>query len=139
MFFITLILILISFLSGSTMYSYIIPKLLKGVDITEISDDKNPDAGNVIKHCGIISGLLCIILDLFKAFIPVFISIKYFNISNITLVIIAIAPVLGHAYSPFLKFHGGKAIAATFGTFLALYPMSYVALTFALILMDYCF
>ena len=68
-----------------------------------------------------------------------FISIKYFNISNITLVIIAIAPVLGHAYSPFLKFHGGKAIAATFGTFLALYPMSYVALTFALILMDYCF
>ena len=90
MFFIALILILISFLSGSTMYSYIIPKLLKGVDITEISDDKNPDAGNVIKHCGIISGLLCIILDLFKAFIPVFISIKYFNISNITLVIIAI-------------------------------------------------
>ena len=53
--------------------------------------------------------------------------------------IIAIAPVLGHAYSPFLKFHGGKAIAATFGTFLALYTMSYVALTFALILMDYCF
>ena len=57
------------------MYSYLIPKLVKGIDIRKISDDMNPGSGNVIKYCGIPLGILCIILDLFKAFIPVFISV----------------------------------------------------------------
>ena len=116
------------------MYSYLIPKLVKGIDIRKISDDMNPGSGNVIKYCGIPLGILCIILDLFKAFIPVFISINYFYTSNIAIIFIAISPILGHAYSPFLKFQGGKAIASTFGSFLALYPISYVALIFALIM-----
>lgn len=139
MFVIDILLIIISFLSGSIMYSYIIPKLLKGIDITNISDDKNPGSGNVIKYCGIFPGLLCVALDLLKAFIPVSISIKYFDVSNITLIFIAIAPVLGHAYSPFLNYNGGKAIASTFGTFLALAPICHVALTFALILIFFKF
>ena len=139
MFIIDILLIIISFLSGSVMYSYIIPKLLKGIDITNVSDDKNPGSGNVIKYCGVFLGLLCIALDLFKAFIPVFISIKYFHVNNIALIFIAVAPILGHAYSPFLNFQGGKAIASTFGTFLALYPISNVALGFALILIFFKF
>ena len=139
MFIIDILLIIISFLSGSVMYSYIIPKLLKGIDITNVSDDKNPGSGNVIKYCGVFLGLLCIALDLFKAFIPVFISIKYFHVNNIALIFIAVAPILGHAHSPFLNFHGGKAIASTFGTFLALYPISNVALGFALILIFFKF
>ena len=99
----------------------------------------NPGSGNVIKYCGVPLGILCVILDLFKAFIPVFISINYFSSSNIAIIFIAISPILGHAYSPFLKFQGGKAIASTFGSFLALYPKSYVALTFALILIFFKF
>lgn len=139
MFFESLLLIFLSFLSGSIMYSYLIPKLLKGIDITKVSDDGNPGSGNVIKYVGIFPGLLCILLDLFKSFIPVFLSINYFNANNISIIFISIAPILGHAYSPFLKFHGGKAIATTFGTFLALYPNSTVALTFALILILFKF
>ncbi|MEN8075971.1 glycerol-3-phosphate acyltransferase [Clostridioides difficile] len=134
-----IILILISFLSGSIMYSYLIPKILKGIDIRKVSKDNNPGAGNVIKYCGITLGVICIILDLFKAFIPVFISLKYFHINNLTLIFVAIAPILGHAYSPFLNFNGGKAIASTFGSFLALYPISNIALTFALILIFFKF
>ena len=118
MFFRDILLIILSFLSGSIMYSYLIPKLVKGIDIRKISDDMNPGSGNVIKYCGIPLGILCIILDLFKAFIPVFISINYFYTSNIAIIFIAISPILGHAYSPFLKFQGGKAIASTFGSFL---------------------
>lgn len=134
-----ILLIFISFLSGSIMYSYLIPKILKGIDIRKISEDNNPGAGNVIKYCGITLGVICIILDLFKAFIPVFISLKYLHIDNLALIFIAIAPILGHAYSPFLNFNGGKAIASTFGSFLALYPISNVALTFALILIFFKF
>ena len=49
------------------MYSYLIPKLIKGIDIREVSDDMNPGAGNVIKYCGVTLGILWIVLDLFKA------------------------------------------------------------------------
>lgn len=139
MFFKDILLIILSFLSGSIMYSYLIPELVKGIDIRKVSDDMNPGSGNVIKYCGIPLGILCIILDLFKAFIPVFISIHYFCASNIAIIFISISPILGHAYSPFLKFQGGKAIAPTFGSFLALYPISTVALTFALILIFFKF
>ena len=55
------------------------------------------------------------------------------------LVFIAIAPILGHAFSPFLHFKGGKAIASTFGSFLALYNISNIALTFAFILIFFKF
>ena len=95
MFFRDILLIILSFLSGSIMYSYLIPKLVKGIDIRKISDDMNPGSGNVIKYCGIPLGILCIILDLFKAFIPVFISINYFYTSNIAIIFIAISPILG--------------------------------------------
>ena len=40
------------------MYSYLIPKLVKGIDIRKISDDMNPGSGNVIKYCGIPLGIL---------------------------------------------------------------------------------
>lgn len=139
LFFQDILLIILSFLSGSIMYSYLIPKLIKGIDIREVSDDMNPGAGNVIKYCGVTLGILCIVLDLFKAFIPVFLSINYFHVSNIALIFITIAPILGHAYSPFLNFQGGKAITSTFGSFLALYPTSHIALTFALILIFFKF
>lgn len=132
-------LIIISFLSGSIMYSYLLPKLLRNIDIRELSDDKNPGSGNVVKHCGVPLGSICIFLDVFKAFLPVYISIVYFNVNGIFLVLIAIAPIIGHAYSPFLKFNGGKAIASTFGSFLALYNLSNIALTFALILIFFKF
>ena len=44
LFFQDILLIILSFLSGSIMYSYLIPKLIKGIDIREVSDDMNPGA-----------------------------------------------------------------------------------------------
>ncbi|EKY28308.1 glycerol-3-phosphate acyltransferase [Clostridium celatum] len=132
-------LIFISFLSGSIMYSYIIPKLFKNIDIREISEDSNPGAGNVIKNVGFALGILCVILDVLKAFIPVYISINKFNVDGILLVLIAIAPILGHAFSPFLNYNGGKAISSTFGSFLALYPLSNISIIFAIILIFFKF
>ena len=139
MFYMGILLILLSFLSGSIMYSYLLPKILYNVDIVKISDDHNPGSANVIKHFGIFTGAICIILDLLKAFVPVYISITKFNVSGMLLVFISIAPILGHAFSPFLHFKGGKAIASTFGSFLALYHISNIALTFAFILVFFKF
>jgi glycerol-3-phosphate acyltransferase PlsY len=54
-------------------------------------------------------------LDYLKGAIPV--SLAHFGagLGGWSLVVVALAPALGHAYSPFLRFRGGKAVAVTFG------------------------
>ncbi|MDP4089353.1 MAG: glycerol-3-phosphate acyltransferase [Bacillota bacterium] len=127
----------IGFLSGSVMYSYLLPKHLKKVDPREKAYDKNPGGSNAIRAGGTVLGLICILLDIAKAFIPVFLTINYFNVSGFNLIPVTAAPVIGHAFSPFLRFKGGKAVASTYGVLLALYPQSTAALTLAIIMLFY--
>ncbi len=107
---------LIGFLSGSIPYSLLVGKLLLKQDI-RTQADHNPGAFNVLR-AGNSAGvfLLAALLDGFKGAIPV--GLAYFGagIDGLPLVAVAMAPALGHAYSPWLKFKGGKAIAVTFGT-----------------------
>lgn len=114
-----LILTLISFISGSIPFSVLTGYVLLDKDIRNFRDG-NPGAGNAWIAGGWISGIPATILDFSKGFIPVFISIYKFEISGWALALIALSPILGHAFSPFLKFKGGKAVAATFGVWTAL-------------------
>ena len=119
-----ILLITVSFFSGSIMYSYIIPKLFYKKDITKLSEDKNPGTANVMHCVGILPGILCLILDILKGFVPLYFASRHTDISNMMFSLIIAAPIAGHAFSPFLKFHGGKAIAVTFGVLLGLFPFS---------------
>ena len=65
------------------------------------------------------TGIPSIVLDIGKGFAPVFLAQKY-GIQGWNLIPICLAPILGHAFSPFLGFHGGKALGATGGAWLAL-------------------
>ncbi len=53
---------------------------------------------------------------------PVFLALKLFPSSFLLLSFIIIAPVAGHCYSVFIKFRGGKGVAAGLGVFLAISP-----------------
>lgn len=114
-----LVLVILAFISGAIPYSVIIGKLALKDDIRDYGDH-NPGATNVFraggKHWGVLAGFL----DMSKAAIPVFIAVWSFNITGIELALIALAPIMGHAYSPFLRFRGGKAVGATFGTWVGL-------------------
>lgn len=116
-----------------------IAKYFCRIDITEISDDKNPGAANVIKYAGLKYGIPAIILDVLKGFIPIYLARKYLDISSLYFVPILAAPVLGHATAPFFNWHGGKAIASSFGCLLGLIPNSYIVLVLALILVFFTF
>jgi glycerol-3-phosphate acyltransferase PlsY len=61
-----------------------------------------------------------VLFDGLKGAIPVLLARYTFEISGPELIPVALAPVAGHAFSPFLGFHGGKAIATTFGIWLGL-------------------
>ena len=118
------IMTIVSFLSGSVMYSYIIPKLTRHIDIRELSEDKNPGSANVSAVLGQPMGAVCLLSDVLKAFVPVVISVMFLGISGYYLILVIVAPVLGHAFSPFMRFKGGKAVSVSFGSLLGIVGIS---------------
>ncbi len=66
------------------------------------------------------AGLVALLLDISKAAAPVGLAYFNLNVRGAVMFLIAIAPVLGHAFSPFLHFRGGKAIAAALGSWIGL-------------------
>jgi acyl phosphate:glycerol-3-phosphate acyltransferase len=91
--------------------------------------DGNPGAYNVFRAGGQKSGVLAVCLDVGKGMPFVFLSHSYFNLPETALVAVAVSAILGHAFSPFLQWHGGKAVAVTFGVLLAL-PQHQLLLAF---------
>jgi len=94
-------------------------KLFMGLDVRQYGDG-NPGSTNVFRAGNKFAGLLALMLDISKAAAPVGLAYFNFNIRGLPMVLIALAPVLGHAFSPFLGFKGGKAVAAAFGVWIGL-------------------
>ncbi len=114
---------LLAFLSGALPFSVWIGRLALQKDIRTFGDG-NPGAFNVFRAGSRFWGWLAILLDFLKGAIPVSLAQFSAGIDGWWLVLIALAPVFGHAYSPLLKFRGGKALAVTFGIWagLTLWP-----------------
>lgn len=113
---------LFGFASGSVLYSWLLPKLLTGVDVAAGSDDGNPGAYNAFQRAGKPVGALCLLGDLAKGFVPVYLAVQNLDTTSLWFAPVLAAPVLGHIFSPMLRGHGGKGIAASFGSLLGLLP-----------------
>lgn len=118
----------ISFLCGSIPTGYLIIKKLYGIDIRTIGSG-NIGSTNVKRIAGIKTSILTQIIDILKGIIPVVLGMylgKNINlpVSFDTYVsIIAIAVILGHDYTPFLQFNGGKGVNTTLGAFIIIAPI----------------
>jgi len=108
-----------AFLLGAIPFSVIIGRLTLHRDITHYGDG-NPGAVNVFRAGGKKAGFLAVLLDIAKGVPIVFISHAVFHLPEVAVIIVALCAVLGHAFSPFLHWRGGKAIAVTFGVTLGL-------------------
>lgn len=111
--------VVVAFLCGSLPFSVWVGRLALGRDIRAYGDG-NPGATNVLRAGGKKLGALAAILDAAKGFVPVGLAAYVVHFTGIELVAIAIAPILGHAFSPFLQFKGGKAVGVTFGIWVGL-------------------
>ena len=120
---------------GSVLYSYWLPKLLMGIDITALSKDKNPGAYNAFQFANSKIGAICLALDILKGFIPIFLAGCYLDVARMWFALVIAAPVIGHAFSPWAHCKGGKAIAVTFGVLLGMYRYSLSFLFLALLLL----
>ncbi|MFT6179891.1 MAG: glycerol-3-phosphate acyltransferase PlsY [Paracoccaceae bacterium] len=111
------------FLLGSIPFGLLLGKL-KGVDIREHGSG-NIGATNVFRTLGKKSGILCLFLDFCKGFIPVMIADHLVSAGTLGQSIevgTALAAILGHNYSPWIGFKGGKGIATSAGALGALMP-----------------
>ncbi len=108
-----------AFLCGSLPLSVWLGRLVLGVDIRQFGDG-NPGAANVWRAGGPGWGFTAVFLDFLKGAIPVGLANFVFGVEGLALAAVVIAPIAGHAFSPFLGLRGGKAIAVTFGVWAGL-------------------
>jgi glycerol-3-phosphate acyltransferase PlsY len=111
--------VLAGFFFGSIPFSVIIGRLAKKADLRNYGD-KNPGAWNVMRAAGWRWGIIALLLDYIKGAVPVGLAWFWAGLSGWQMVLVALSPLLGHAFSPFLLFHGGKAVSTTFGVWTGL-------------------
>lgn len=125
----SLLLIVFSYLLGSLLFGQIIAKW-KNVDIRSVGSG-NVGATNVARALGKKYAILVFLLDAFKGALPILLARLYFGLDSWTTALVGISAVLGHMYSVFDNFRGGKGVATAFGVLLAISPLiAILTLTF---------
>ncbi len=113
---------LICFVAGSIPFA-VLAMAGSGIDIRKVGSG-NPGFNNVLR---VSKGraVIALIGDMGKGYLPIwyFLHVRHLAGGMETGWILGFAAVLGHCYSPFLKFNGGKGIATSSGTMLVLYPL----------------
>lgn len=116
--------IVLGYLSGSITFGYLVPKLIKGVDVRTVSRDGNAGTANAFLHGGVFCGILVLIGDLAKGALPIYLAAERVDPARWLFALVMAAPVLGHAYPVLDRYgKGGKGIAVSFGVLLGLYPV----------------
>jgi len=104
---------------GSFPFSYWIGRIFLRKDIRQFGDGA-PGATNVARAGNKALYIIAVLLDAFKGSVPVWLAQLLSGITGWELAVVAVCPVLGHAFTPFLRFKGGMGVATTFGVWLAL-------------------
>jgi acyl phosphate:glycerol-3-phosphate acyltransferase len=107
-----------AFLAGSIPFGLVLVKLAGKGDVRE-KGSGNIGATNVSRVGGKALGVVTLLLDIFKGWLPVWLAGFAFAHSYGAVSLVALAAVLGHAFTPWLKFQGGKGVATTLGALLA--------------------
>ena len=109
----------LGFASGSVPWAVWLGRVFAHADIREYGDG-NPGTANAWKAGGWRVGTAVALLDIGKGAAPVLLAATLSGTGNLGLIPIGLAPILGHAYSPMLRFRGGKANAVSVGVWAAL-------------------
>ena len=114
-------LLLLSFLAGGIPTGYLVVWRLKGFDIRERGSG-NPGTANVYRTAGKTAGAVTLLVDALKGWLPVLAAAHAYPGLTWLHILVGAAAVIGHDWTPFLGFKGGKGVATSAGVFLALCP-----------------
>lgn len=124
-------LIIASYLTGSLPTSIIAGRLLRGIDIRE-HGSRNPGATNTFRVLGWKIGVAVGLIDIFKGFFAVWFLARWIPddgliAPDVRLILAGVSVILGHVFTVFARFKGGKGVGTAFGVFLGLAPVPSVA------------
>ncbi len=121
--------LLLAYLAGSIPFSLILGRVVGGIDLRE-HGSKNVGATNVTRLLGWRWGAMALLLDALKGLAPTLLLPRLVDPSSSRLhlaVGCGIAAILGHMFSCFLKFKGGKGVATSLGVVTVLAPWGALA------------
>ena len=124
-----IILLFLSYVTGSIPASIIVGKVFKGIDIREHGSG-NAGGTNVFRVLGWKPALIVVIFDVFKGWLPTAIyAVQYFDHTpihdqGVVQILCGFASVLGHTYTIFAGFKGGKGVGTLGGMLIALFPIA---------------
>ncbi len=110
--------IALAYVLGSVPWGLVIAKTFCRLDPRE-SGSRNTGATNVARLCGFGWGVATLACDVCKGALPVWLAFRI-NPSPLFVSVVGLACVLGHVFSCFMKFKGGKAVATSIGVFMPL-------------------
>ncbi len=114
-----------AYLLGSIPTALLVARIFAGTDLREFGS-KNLGATNLYRLLGWKGAVPAGLFDVAKGMVPVLLAVKYTTPIWFSLVVGACA-VLGHVFSPWVRFKGGKGVATAAGVFLGLAPLSILA------------
>jgi glycerol-3-phosphate acyltransferase PlsY len=138
--------LILAFGLGSIPFSFIIAKQVKGIDLRHHGSG-NLGATNVFRTLGSGWGGICLFLDMAKGAAavglmtwlvstwPEGMATPFHITPDLFRIFAGTAAALGHTFSPFVNFHGGKGVATTAGAFAVLEPLAVLLAIAAFLLM----
>ncbi len=117
--------IVLSYLLGSIPTGYILVRLSEHRDIRNLGS-RSIGATNVLRTKGWKYGLIVVVFDALKGFLPAFLSLRLTHDPGLAAVC-ALAAVLGHCFPFSIGFRGGKGVATAFGAYAGLAPLPFLA------------
>lgn len=107
-----------AFFSGAMPFAWWFGRMA-GVEIRTVADG-NPGATNVFRAAGFGWGMAAVCAEFSKAAIPVGLAYFVFGWESYSIIPIALAPTIGHIYSPLLGGRGGKGLATMLGAWIGM-------------------
>jgi len=132
--------LVVAYLVGGIPWSLIIGKRFFGIDPRQHGSG-NLGATNVLRTVGVRAAVVVLLLDIGKGALSVVVGMLFCpptvtgNARDWVLIGVAMAAVLGHMYSPYIRFRGGKGVATAAGAVLVVMPLVWpiLFLSFALV------
>ena len=110
----------LSYLVGSIPTAYLFGKLYKGIDIRQHGSG-NVGATNVFRVLGKVPGVIVLLIDIGKGVVATTLVADLFHLNQVVFyVLLGVAVVVGHNWTCFLKFKGGKGMATSLGVLIGL-------------------
>ncbi len=129
-----IIAIICSYLLGCIPTSFIFGKLIKKIDIRQFGSH-NVGATNAIRVLGVKIGIITLLIDIAKGFFAIHIGKMIIqNPDNILIICLGLSAILGHIFTVFLNFKGGKGVATSAGVLITLAPIPFLIAFFTFVL-----